>query len=102
MRGAVCAVWANAGPQPLPDTAAARMREAIGSRPLGGHRSVGRGYVLWTALASVATKKWRIVVMTPAIALIDIVYRVTFVHALVKTIRQPRVSSCRWVSPARY
>jgi poly-beta-1,6-N-acetyl-D-glucosamine synthase len=60
------------------------------------------GYVLWTSIAAVATKKWRILAMMPAIAVIDIIYRITFVHALVKTIRQPRVSSCRWVSPARY
>jgi biofilm PGA synthesis N-glycosyltransferase PgaC len=60
------------------------------------------GYLGWTTLAAVATGKWRIVVMTPAIMLIDVIYRITFVHALVKTIREPRVSTCRWVSPARY
>jgi poly-beta-1,6-N-acetyl-D-glucosamine synthase len=60
------------------------------------------GYFGWTMLAAVATKKWRMILMTPAIALIDVVYRATFVHALVKVIREPRVSSCRWVSPARY
>jgi poly-beta-1,6-N-acetyl-D-glucosamine synthase len=60
------------------------------------------GYFGWTLLAAVATKRWRIVLMTPAIMAIDVLYRVTFVHALVKTIRQPRVRSCRWVSPARY
>jgi poly-beta-1,6-N-acetyl-D-glucosamine synthase len=60
------------------------------------------GYVAWTALAAAATRKWRIVVMTPAIIAIDLIYRLTFVHALVKAIREPRVRSCRWVSPVRY
>ena len=60
------------------------------------------GYFAWTTLAALATRQWRIVVMTPAIMLIDVIYRITFVHALVKTIRQPRVSTCRWVSPVRY
>jgi cellulose synthase/poly-beta-1,6-N-acetylglucosamine synthase-like glycosyltransferase len=60
------------------------------------------GYLAWTVIAAVATRKWRMVLMTPAIAVIDVIYRVTFVHALVKVVREPRVSSCRWVSPARY
>jgi cellulose synthase/poly-beta-1,6-N-acetylglucosamine synthase-like glycosyltransferase len=60
------------------------------------------GYFAWTAIAAAATRQWRIFLMTPAIMVIDVIYRVTFVHALVKTIREPRVSSCRWVSPARY
>jgi biofilm PGA synthesis N-glycosyltransferase PgaC len=60
------------------------------------------GYAAWTLLAAIATKKWRLAAMLPAIAVIDVIYRVVFVHALVKTIREPRVTSCRWVSPVRY
>lgn len=60
------------------------------------------GYFAWTILAAAATRSWRLIPLTPAIMVIDVVYRVTFVHALVKTIRQPRVESCRWVSPVRY
>ena len=60
------------------------------------------GYIAWTGLAAIATRKWRIAVMTPAIVVIDVIYRVVFIHALVKTIREPRVTTCRWVSPVRY
>lgn len=60
------------------------------------------GYLAWIGLAAIATRKWRLLVMMPAIIIIDVIYRFTFVHALVKTIRHPRVNSCRWVSPARY
>jgi hypothetical protein len=36
------------------------------------------------------------------IALLDFVYRVIFIHAAIKAIRQPRVESCTWSSPKRY
>lgn len=60
------------------------------------------GSLLWTGLASLATREWRLLPLSPAIVVIDVVYRATFVHALVKTLRQPRVAECRWTSPARY
>jgi poly-beta-1,6-N-acetyl-D-glucosamine synthase len=60
------------------------------------------GVLAWVGIAAVATRSWRMVVMTPAILLIDWTYRVTFLHALAKAIRQPRVEACRWESPARY
>lgn len=34
--------------------------------------------------------------------ILDWIYRATFLHALVKAIRQARVEICRWESPARY
>ncbi|CAN5905913.1 hypothetical protein BH23ACT10_BH23ACT10_19810 [soil metagenome] len=64
--------------------------------------SVLAGYALWTAAAAFALRKWRLVVLTPAIVAIDILYRAIFIHALIKTIRQPTVTSCRWDSPSRY
>lgn len=64
--------------------------------------SVLGGYVLWTAAAACALRRWRLIPMTPAIVLIDVLYRAVFVHAFVKTIRQPTVASCRWESPTRY
>jgi biofilm PGA synthesis N-glycosyltransferase PgaC len=60
------------------------------------------GYGVWTLLASMALKKWRLFLMTPAIIIIDWVYRVIFIHAFIKSIRQPTVESCAWESPARY
>jgi cellulose synthase/poly-beta-1,6-N-acetylglucosamine synthase-like glycosyltransferase len=60
------------------------------------------GVFAWVAVAAIATRSWRLVVMTPAIVLIDWIYRVTFLHALVKAVGQPRVEICRWESPARY
>ena len=60
------------------------------------------GLGLWLALASLATRRPEIVLMAPAIALLDFVYRVIFIHAAIKAIRQPRVESCTWSSPKRY
>jgi hypothetical protein len=53
-------------------------------------------------VGAVATRSWRLVVLTPAVVLVDWIYRATFLHALLKTLRQPRVEACRWESPARY
>lgn len=60
------------------------------------------GYVLWAGIGAVALRKWQLVLMAPALIAVDWVQRVNFVHAFVKTIRQPRVESCTWSSPARY
>lgn len=64
--------------------------------------SVLAGYGLWTAAAACALRKWRLVALTPAIVAIDVLYRAIFIHALVKTVRHPTVTSCRWDSPTRY
>jgi poly-beta-1,6-N-acetyl-D-glucosamine synthase len=63
---------------------------------------MGAGYFAWTIPAAFCTKKWRLVPMTPVFIVIDWLYRVVFVHAFIKAIRQPTVRSCRWDSPARY
>jgi poly-beta-1,6-N-acetyl-D-glucosamine synthase len=60
------------------------------------------GVFAWVAVGAVATRSWRLLVMTPAIVVIDWIYRATFLHALVRATRQPRVDRCRWESPARY
>ncbi len=60
------------------------------------------GLGAWLALASVATRRLEIILMAPAIALLDFVYRIVFVHAAIKALRQPRVDSCIWSSPKRY
>jgi cellulose synthase/poly-beta-1,6-N-acetylglucosamine synthase-like glycosyltransferase len=60
------------------------------------------GLGAWLALASVATRRLEIILMAPAIALLDFVYRIVFIHAAIKAIRQPRVESCTWSSPKRY
>ncbi len=60
------------------------------------------GYAVWIVIAAVALRQWRLVLLTPAILAVDLVYRVIFVHAFVKTLRHPTVESCSWESPARY
>jgi cellulose synthase/poly-beta-1,6-N-acetylglucosamine synthase-like glycosyltransferase len=60
------------------------------------------GFAAWLTIASLATRRPEIVLMAPAIAVLDFVYRVIFVHAAIKAIRQPRVASCTWASPKRY
>jgi poly-beta-1,6-N-acetyl-D-glucosamine synthase len=56
----------------------------------------------WVSVAAVATRSWRMVLMTPAIVVIDWIYRLTFLHGLCKAVRQPQVLACRWESPVRY
>jgi biofilm PGA synthesis N-glycosyltransferase PgaC len=60
------------------------------------------GYFMWTIPAAIALGKWRLIPLTPFLLVVDWLYRVVFVHALVKTIRQPVVVSCIWESPPRY
>jgi biofilm PGA synthesis N-glycosyltransferase PgaC len=60
------------------------------------------GYGAGAAVAAAVLKKWRLAVMAPALIVVDWLYRVVFLHAFVKTVRQPRVDSCRWDSPTRY
>jgi cellulose synthase/poly-beta-1,6-N-acetylglucosamine synthase-like glycosyltransferase len=64
--------------------------------------SILAGYLAWTTVAALALRKWRLVLLTPAIIAIDVLYRANFIHAVLKTIRQPTVESCRWDSPTRY
>jgi poly-beta-1,6-N-acetyl-D-glucosamine synthase len=60
------------------------------------------GYSAGAAVAAAVLRKWRLAVMAPALILVDWLYRIVFFHAFVKTVRQPRVDSCRWESPTRY
>jgi cellulose synthase/poly-beta-1,6-N-acetylglucosamine synthase-like glycosyltransferase len=56
----------------------------------------------WIVLAAVALRKWRLVLLIPAILALDLVYRVAMLHAVVKTALRPRIETCRWDSPARF
>ena len=58
--------------------------------------------VAWIVVAATALRKPRLVALAPALLALDLVYRVTMLHAALKTIRKPRVESCRWDSPARF
>jgi glycosyltransferase involved in cell wall biosynthesis len=60
------------------------------------------GYGVGAAVAAGVLRKWRLAAMAPALILVDWLYRIVFFHAFVKTVRQPRVESCRWESPTRY
>lgn len=60
------------------------------------------GYAAGAGIAAIALRKWRLAVMAPALVVVDWLYRVVFMHAFVKTVRQPRVENCRWESPTRY
>jgi poly-beta-1,6-N-acetyl-D-glucosamine synthase len=58
--------------------------------------------VVWIGVAAAALRKPRLLLLAPALIALDLVYRVTMVHALVKAIRVPTVASCTWDSPARF
>ena len=60
------------------------------------------GYVLWAAIGAIALRRWRLVLMAPALIAVDWLQRVNFVHAFFKTIREPRVERCAWSSPKRF
>jgi poly-beta-1,6-N-acetyl-D-glucosamine synthase len=60
------------------------------------------GYLVWAAIGAIALRRWRLVLLAPALIAVDWIQRVNFIHALVKTLRQPRVNSCTWNSPKRY
>jgi biofilm PGA synthesis N-glycosyltransferase PgaC len=60
------------------------------------------GYFVWAAIGAVFLRQWRLIPLAPALLIMDWLMRVNFVHAFVKTLRQPKTESCRWVSPARY
>jgi biofilm PGA synthesis N-glycosyltransferase PgaC len=56
----------------------------------------------WIALAAAALRKPRLIVLTPVILALDLVYRVAMLHAVVKTVLRPRIETCAWDSPARF
>jgi poly-beta-1,6-N-acetyl-D-glucosamine synthase len=58
--------------------------------------------VAWIAVAAYALRKPRLLLLAPAILGLDLVYRLTMLHAVVRTIRRPRVETCRWESPQRF
>jgi len=60
------------------------------------------GYSLWLTAAAVALRRPRLVLFVVPIIMLDLVYRVIFVHAFVKAIREPTVASCTWSSPTRF
>lgn len=60
------------------------------------------GYLGWSIVGAIALRRWRLIALFPVLMGIDWIYRVLYVHALIKTIREPRVEHCVWESPARY
>lgn len=60
------------------------------------------GSLIWIAVAAFALRKPRLLVLAPAIIVLDLVYRVAMLHAVVKAIVRPRVESCAWDSPMRF
>ncbi|MFX0593876.1 glycosyltransferase [Melissospora conviva] len=59
------------------------------------------GHGIWVSLAAWRLRRPQLVLLIPAILFADMVYRVIFVHALVKAIREPTVDRCVWDSPER-
>jgi poly-beta-1,6-N-acetyl-D-glucosamine synthase len=56
----------------------------------------------WIGIAATALRRPRLVVLAPAILALDLLYRLTMLHAIAKAIRQPRIEVCRWDSPQRF
>jgi poly-beta-1,6-N-acetyl-D-glucosamine synthase len=59
------------------------------------------GYAAWSTIGAIALRKWRLLVLWPALLVLDWISRVNLVHAAIKAVRQP-TAECRWESPTRY
>lgn len=60
------------------------------------------GVYLFAVLSVIGTGYWRILMVVPVFLPMDFLFRVVLLHALIKTIRQPTVSTNVWESPGRY
>ncbi len=60
------------------------------------------GSFAWICVAAIALRKPRLVVLAPALIVLDLIYRVAMMHALVKAILVPKIDVCRWDSPERF
>jgi biofilm PGA synthesis N-glycosyltransferase PgaC len=58
--------------------------------------------IAWTGIAAAALRKPRLLVLAPVLLVLDLVYRVTMLHACVKAILVPRSATCKWDSPERF
>ena len=56
----------------------------------------------WIAVAAGALRKPRLVLLIPAILVLDLVYRIAMLHAVAKTALRPRIETCSWDSPSRF
>lgn len=57
---------------------------------------------LWIAIAAIALRKPRLLVLAPGLMALDLFYRVAMLHAVVKTVLVPRLERCVWDSPVRF
>ncbi len=56
----------------------------------------------WIGIGAVALRKPRLFLLAPAILALDLIYRVTMLHALAKAIVKPTTDVCAWDSPERF
>jgi hypothetical protein len=75
---------------------------ADGSTRCGLPRSTSVRAFVWITIAACVLRKPRLILLAPAVLALDLVYRVTMLHATVKAILQPRVTHCSWDSPTRF
>lgn len=59
------------------------------------------GYLAWATIGAIALKKWRLIPLFPTLIVMDFIMRVNFIHAVIKTVREPTVDECKWDSPER-
>lgn len=58
--------------------------------------------MVWIAVGAIALRRPRLIILAPAIFALDLVYRMTMLHAFLKAVFRPRVEHCRWDSPERF
>ncbi len=60
------------------------------------------GVYIFALMGVFGTRYWRILIVVPVFLPMDFLFRLVLVHAFVKTVRQPTVSTNVWESPGRY
>ncbi|MDH3296400.1 MAG: hypothetical protein OER95_18925, partial [Acidimicrobiia bacterium] len=58
-------------------------------------------FYLMLIIASIRLRHFHLILFAPALIVVDLLFRFVWIHAVVKTVRQPTVEACKWDSPAR-
>ena len=58
-------------------------------------------FYVMLVVAAAQLRHFHLVLFAPALIVLDLLFRLIWIHSVAKTIRQPTVESCKWDSPAR-
>jgi len=58
-------------------------------------------FYLLAAIASIRLRHFHLILLAPVLVVVDLLFRVIWIHSIFRTIAQPKVASCVWDSPTR-